>query len=393
MYHKEGEFLMSKTVGIVCEYNPFHYGHRYHIEKAKEISGADSCVCIMSGSMVQRGEPAIYDKWQRAKMAIDYGADLVIELPAYYALQSADNFSYGAVAMLDSLGVVDTLCFGAETDDIELLTKAASLIANPTEEYQNAISSKIDSGCSYPEACEYALRKSIDITEDEFFSPNNTLGICYIAALKGLNSAIEPLCIKRSNDYHSSASSDGFMSASAIRAMIASGKEYQSFAPDYSAFSSYSLSNADSYILGFFRNADAESLADVKGYEDGLANRVINASKKACTSDEMYAMCTTKRYTLHRIRRFCACAMLGIRGEHEPGYARILGLGKKGSALIKEIKELSPLTLVTKAADFEGNAMYDMDIRATDFAALCADDTAERYCGKDFLKSPYVSKR
>jgi len=393
MYHKEGEFLMSKTVGIVCEYNPFHYGHRYHIEKAKEISGADACVCIMSGSMVQRGEPAIYDKWQRAKTAIDQGADLIIELPAYYALQSADNFAYGAVAMLDRLGVVDSLCFGAETDDIELLTKAAGIIANPTEEYQNAISAKIGSGSSYPEACEYALRKCIDITEHEFFSPNNTLGICYIAALKRLNSDIEPLCIKRANDYHSSASSDGFMSASAIRTMIAAGEDYKSFAPDYSAFVSYSLLNADSYILGFFRNADAKSLADVKGYEDGLANRVISAAKKACTSNEMYAMCTTKRYTLHRIKRFCACAMLGIRGEHEPSYVRILGMNKKGSALIKNIKKLSALSIVTKAADFEGNAMYDMDIRATDFAALCADETAERYCGKDFLKSPYIDQR
>ena len=130
---------MSKTVGIVCEYNPFHNGHRYHIEKAKEISGADSCICIMSGSMVQRGEPAIYDKWQRAKIAIDHGADLVIELPAYYALQSADNFAYGAVASLNSLGVVDYLCFGAETDDLELLTKAASLMANPTEAFSSRI--------------------------------------------------------------------------------------------------------------------------------------------------------------------------------------------------------------------------------------------------------------
>ncbi|MBR2404139.1 MAG: nucleotidyltransferase family protein [Clostridia bacterium] len=384
---------MSKTVGIVCEYNPFHNGHRYHIEKAKEISGADSCICIMSGSMVQRGEPAIYDKWQRAKIAIDHGADLVIELPAYYALQSADNFAYGAVASLNSLGVVDYLCFGAETDDLELLTKAASLMANPTEEYQSTIRAKIDSGSSYPQACEYALRKCIDITQNEFFSPNNTLGICYIAALKKLSSAIKPLCIKRANDYHSLASSDGFVSASAIRAMIASGNDYKSFAPDYSSLTSYSLSNADSYILGFFRNADAQSLTDIKGYEEGLANRVISAAKKACTSDELFNMCTTKRYTMHRIRRFCACAMLGIRGEHEPSYVRILGLGKKGSVLIKDIKKLCALPIVTKAADFGANAMYDMDIRATDFAALCADDTAERYSGKDFLKSPYIDKR
>lgn len=384
--------MKHNTVGIICEYNPFHYGHKYHIEQAKKISGAQNVVCIMSGSMVQRGEPAIYDKWERAKAAIDNGADLVIELPAYYALQSADNFAFGAVSILNMLDIVDAICFGAETDDIALLQRAGKLLVAPTEEYRKALSEKLDGGCSYPAACEYAFRKCINEAEDSLFSPNNTLGICYIAALSRLNSPIEPICIKRNNDYHSHETSDEFKSATAIRDMIASGSDYSDFAPDYSCLSTHMLSNADSYILGFFRNASPQSLENIKGYENGLANLVIASAKKACTSAELFAMCTSKRYTLHRIKRFCACALIGIQGELSPDYVRILGFNAKGASLIKEIKKHSALTPVTKAADFGGSAMYDMDIAATDFAALCANRVSERICGKDYLTSPYAAK-
>lgn len=379
------------TIGIICEYNPFHFGHMYHIAQAKRMSGADSAVCIMSGSMVQRGEPAIFDKWSRAKAAIDGGADLVIELPAYYALQSADNFAYGAVYVLSSLGVIDALCFGAETDDIALLESAASLIANPTAEYNDALTQKLASGVGYPAASEYAMRKCLPDADDSLFSPNNILGMCYIAAIKKIASSITPFCIKRANDYHSHHSDDKFKSATAIRDMIARGDDYCLFAPDYSALCTYRLSNAESYILGFLRSCSPESLSDVKGGEDGLANLVINSAKKACTLPQFFDMCTTKRYTLHRIRRFCACAILGIHGDLSPDYVRILGFNSKGAALLRSIKQTSSLNLVTKAADYKGSPMFDIDVAATDFAALCCDAIQERFCGKDFLTSPYVA--
>ena len=150
--------MKFNTIGIICEYNPFHFGHKYHIEKSKEITGAKNVVCVMSGSMVQRGDVAIFDKWQRAKSAIDNGADLVIELPVHYVLQSAENFAYGAVSLLDSLNVVDTISFGAETDDIRLLEKIAEETLLPSDEYILKLKEKLADGNGYPSASEYALK-------------------------------------------------------------------------------------------------------------------------------------------------------------------------------------------------------------------------------------------
>lgn len=379
-------------LGIICEYNPFHFGHLYHINQAKKLSNADKVVCIMSGSMVQRGEPAVYDKWTRARMAVEYGADLVIELPAYYALQSADNFAYGAVKILDELKVVDALCFGSECNDIELLKTAARLTAYPDDAYKCAFNDALSRGCSYPASCESGLRASLGEVDSSFFSPNNTLGMCYVSALDKLKSSIEPISVLRNNDYHSSDSSDGFRSASSIREMMTTGADTSLYAPAYPSAHTYSMSNADSFILGFYRNISADMLCDIKGFEDGLANLVISAARTSCTSEQMFEKCVSKRYTLHRIKRFCMCGILGIKGDYEPDYIRVLAMNSTGTGILRNIKENSQLRIVTKAADFAGSPMYDMDIHATDFAALCCDDVSNRYCGADYLHSPYFSE-
>ena len=384
---------MTNTIGIVCEYNPFHHGHKFHIEEAKRASGAENVVCIMSGSMVQRGEPAIFDKWSRAKTAIDGGADLVIELPAYYALQSAENFAFGAVKILDNLKITDAICFGSEHGNSQLLEKCASVISNPDDIYRNEFDCRIDSGVSYPMASEYALRKCIPDLPDKFFSPNNILGMCYISALMKLGSKMGIYTIKRNNDYHSSHTDDGYMSASAIREMLKSEDDnlsYIQYAPDYSGCDKHYLKNAESYILGFFRSALPQNLKDIKGYEDGLANLVVKAASKSTTADMLFDSCVSKRYTLHRIKRFCMCCMLGIRGELEPSYVRVLGANRKGTALLKKIKKESSLDIVTKASDYHENKMFDMDVAASDFAFLCCDNADKRICGMDFLNSPYI---
>ncbi|MBQ4631595.1 MAG: nucleotidyltransferase family protein [Clostridia bacterium] len=386
--------MKFNTIGIICEYNPFHFGHKYHINEARKISGCKNVVCIMSGSMVQRGEPAVFDKWSRAKTAIENGADLVIELPACYALQSADNFAFGAVSVLDRLGVIDALCFGAETDDISSLEAAAKITAASPEEYNEAIRERLAMGEGYPGACEYALTKLIPDVNKDVFSPNSTLAIAYISSVLKLNSKIKPFCIKRNNDYHSDKSDDDFQSATSIRKMIANGEDYTAFAPDYSALRTYNLKNAETFILGFFRNCLTDSLKTVVGYENGLENLVINSAKRACTLEEFFSLCTTKRYTLHRIKRFCMCAILGIKKNLAPvDYVRVLAFNSVGASIIREIKEKSSLIPVTKAADYcGGSEAFSIDVAATDFASLCCDDTSGRTCGKDFLCSPYVLK-
>ncbi len=382
--------MSGKTVGIVCEYNPFHFGHKYHIQKAKEVSGADRAVCIMSGSFVQRGDVALFDKWQRAKMAIEGGADLVIELPSYYVLQSADNFARGAIHILDKLSVVDALCFGAENDDINTLKKCADALK--TDSFSKALKSRMDEGYSYPSSCEYALSEVTGLSDATLSMPNSTLGISYLSALSSLGSRIVPYAVKRDNDYHSDKSDDEFLSATALRLMIKNGADYSSYAPSYAGLNTHHLEMAESYILGFFRNAKKEDLEDVKGYEEGLFSLIVKSAKMSFDVNEFFASCVSKRYTLSRIKRFCACALLGIKGDLTPSYARVLAFGKKGAELLKEIKKKSPLKVVTKAADFKGNEMFEMDIRATDFASLCASDKDKRLCSKDFLTSPYIQK-
>ena len=379
--------MNNKTVGIVCEYNPFHYGHRYHIQKSKEISGADSAICIMSGSFVQRGEVALFDKWQRAKMAVSNGADLVIELPAYYVLQSSDNFAYGAVRILDMLSVIDAISFGSENDDIEILKKCADAIK--TDEYSSFLKSKMDEGCSYPSACEYALSNVIGCNDTNLHMPNSILAISYLSALSSIGSKLEPYCIKRDNDYHSIEPDDEFISATALRFMIKNKADYTQYAPSYDGITTHYLENAESYILGFFRNAKKEEFEDIKGYEEGLFSLIQKSAKMSFDVNEFYAACVSKRYTLSRIKRFSACALLGIRGDLTPSYVRVLAFNKKGAALLKEIKKKSPLTIITKAADYEGDEMFEMDVRATDLH-LSAHPTKIKYFAPKILSLHHI---
>lgn len=381
---------MENTVGIVCEYNPFHYGHQYHISEARRLSGADSVVCVMSGSMVQRGEPALFDKWSRAEAAIDGGADLVIELPAYYVLQSAQNFAFGAMKLLSDIKITNSVCFGSEHGDPDVLNKCATLLSQEPPEFRQFLLAEMDKGQSYPAACEYALRQCADGVDDAFFSPNNILGINYISALQKLGSDIKTYTVKRNNDYHSDKSNDDFKSASALRNLISSGEQYRSYAPDYSGLTMHHISNADSLILGFWRKVTPESLADIKGYEDGLANLLAKNAAKSPTSFDLFQNSVSKRYTISRIKRFCMCALLGIKGDMEPKYVRVLAANQKGLSMIKRIKNQSELKVITKAADYGDDDMYSIDIAATDFFCLCSDEVADRICGKDFYTSPII---
>lgn len=345
----------------------------------------------MSGSMVQRGECAIFDKWQRAKYAIEAGADLVIELPTYYVLQSADIFASGAIEIFDKLNIIDAISFGSECGNVNMLSSVAEIME--TKEYNNEIKELLNSGLSYPKASEQALIKCLSTTDKKLFKPNNTLGICYIKALKRLNSNITPLSIKRDNDYHTDKTNDGFLSATQIRKMIDNNEEYFKYAYNYSNENTFNLKNAESYILGALRNTPINKFKTIKGYEDGLGELIYNSAKKACTTDELFEMCVSKRYTLHRIKRYVMALLLDISYDAKPEYIRILAMSEKGGRLIKKIREKSKLDIITKLADYKkDNLMLKTDIASTDLASLCANNTDLRYSGKDYTTSPYVKK-
>ncbi|MBO5007360.1 MAG: nucleotidyltransferase family protein [Clostridia bacterium] len=376
-----------KIFGITCEFNPFHTGHKYLIEQTKAKTGAEGIVCVMSGSMVQRGDVAIYDKWTRAKSAVENGADLVVELPVCYVLQSADVFAKGAVQILNAIGC-DGISFGSECTDINLLYKLAEFKSHEPAEYSAALKEALDKGAGYPTACEIAAGKVLGGLPPEITSPNSTLGISYIAAANMINPNLEIHIEKRHGDYHSREVKGEFASATALRQKILSGDKIS----DYLLCTNdeiYDINNISALILGFFRMANAQSLSNIAGMEPGLANRLITLSKECTSYEEFASHCVTKRYTLHRIRRVILCSLLGITQAPKPTYIRVLALNSKGAGILKQLKKqgcaLEVITKISNSSQRDSHMLRE-DILSTDIAALCAGKRASM----DYTTTPII---
>lgn len=386
-----------KVLGIISEYNPFHNGHKYQIEKSKELTGAECVVAVMSGSFVQRGEPALFDKWTRTKMALLNGVDLVLELPAYYVLQYANAFAYGGVKVLDSLGVVDYLSFGSEMGDVEKIKKIAALMGDETETFKQNLNIALKDGMSYPMALETAISMEPGFEEmgEKLFSPNNTLGINYVCALNRLGSKIEPMTVKRvGSAYHDDLLNDRFASASGIRNAIKEGEDIFDYVPESMSFINeadmFSDKNLESLILGYFRTRTPKEIENVPGMEDGLANRFVSIAKTSNTLEDFFSALTSKRHTLSRIKRICYCALLGVKDDMKMDYIRVLGFTEKGRELLKEANKRAKYPIVTKVADFtpDDDSMFKYDVLATDIAYLANNNKIERVAAKDYTTSP-----
>jgi len=360
--------------GIVCEFNPFHNGHKYLIEQTREKTGTDAIVCVMSGSFVQRGDVAVFDKWQRAEMAVKNGADLVVELPVSSVLQSADKFADGAVSILSSLGAKG-LAFGAECERLELLKEIANVRANESEEYKKVLKDALDAGKGYPAACEEAIKACIKDVDSDAFGPNSTLAVSYIKAAIDKGNNLDFCAVKRIGDYHSTDLSVRYPSATAIRENLL--KEGRSDV--------YDIKRLETLILGKFRSSSEKEIGDICSMEDGLALRMIKAAGEVTTLEEFIAKCVTKRYTAHRIRRVMLCTLLGIKEYETPRYARVLALNEKGAGILKQAKERD-IEIITKINKNNIPDMLRKDILSTDIAALCVGGKA----GMDFTKSPVV---
>ena len=369
------------TMAVICEYNPFHNGHKYQLTHHKEVLGADSVICLMSGSFVQRGAPAIYDKWTRATDAILNGADLVIELPVVYSAQSAQRFASGAVNLLDKLGVVDFLSFGSECGDIDALTKVAKVIAS--KEFDSLIEEKLKSGISYPTARTQVMREYYPELNDALISsPNNILSIEYINALNEINSRIEPKTLLRNFE---------FASASEIRAKIHSSENVSELVPTETR-KTYDMSAYDNLILYHFRKESSNTLQKICDMAEGLENKFKRASQTSTSCEELAESVKSKRYTRTRIDRICANALLGIEDWHtelKPQYARILAFNSRGQELLTKMKKASQIPIITKVADAKPNTeefkiMFEKDLLATDIYSILTNKPA----GLDFKTSP-----
>lgn len=357
-----------KTIGIIAEYNPFHNGHLYQIEKLRSETQADYVIAAMSGDFVQRGKPAVYDKYTRTKMALLSGVDLVLEIPVCFATGSAEDFASCGTALLDHLGVVDLLGFGSESGDCGLLSKAAELLLHEPEEFTQKLQCLLRKGYSYPKARAAALESYPGISA-ALSTPNNILGVEYIKALKRRKSSIKPVTIRRcGQEYHGTdaVDKDTFASASAIRSAIRKGdlSMVQSQLPVYEPkpapiFSDDLTALMNSRLLQLFYEDGPDSFVRYADMSPELASRLKKRVLEFASFSGRVMQLKTRGYTYTRISRALLHLLLGITAEQavfvkslDYGcYARILGFRRQAALLLCQIKKNSDLPLITKTAD------------------------------------------
>lgn len=378
-----------RAIGIVSEYDPFHSGHKYHIEATRRQLGEDlPVICAMSGNWTQRGSAAIADKWARAKLALLGGADLVLELPTPWATASAETFARGAVEILSRAGA-DVLSFGSEAGDITDLQAVADCL--DSEEYKAALHRYTDKSISFAATRQEAVRALIGEAADRLDRPNNNLGIEYLRAIRALGIDMEAVTVVREGDAHDApASGRSHASASAIRAMLRQGEgnAWKRLHPDaretLTEFADLKL--AERAILAKLRTLSAEDLKAIPDCGEGLENRILEAAGKAASLEELYDLAKSKRYAHARIRRVVLRAFLGI--DHIPErvpYLRVLGMNGRGRDLLRQMKEER---VITKPAHGKGIALLEAEARYTDLYALCFPKI--RPCGMEWTKSPVV---
>ena len=394
---------MSNVLGIIAEYNPFHNGHLHHLIESKKITKSDYCIAVMSGNFTQRGEVSIVDKWEKAKMALNNGIDLVIELPTLYAISSAENFAAGAIKILDSLKIVDYISFGSESNDLSLLDDIANVLAFEPSKYKSLLSHELARGESFPKARENAVMMYLnDIRRfaNVLSSPNNILGIEYLKSLKRLKSNIQPLTIKREGSkYNDSTIPSGsrFASATAIRNLCQSTNDItpvQRFVPE-ATFDILennikkgnfikNLSTFDKEIIYTLRKMSITEISNLPDVSEGLEFSIKNAANQCNSVIELLSIIKSKRYTQTRLQRILLYSILGITkkdieiSSSTIPYIRVLGFNDKGQELLsqisKENRKLEIITSVKKFTDKKLNTnlklMMDKDIWATNVYTL-----------------------
>ena len=387
-----------KTVGLITEYNPFHNGHAYHIEKAKMLTGADHVIVVMSGDFVQRGAPAVMPKHLRTESALLSGASLIIELPVCFATGSAEYFAQGSISLLNRLGCIDSICFGSECGDLHLLNEIAQILADEPIEYQTALKQALKEGASFPAARQEALNIYSDKYSEILASPNNILGIEYLKALAKIHSKMEPFTIKRIGaGYHDMDIDGQFSSATAIRSDI-----YQ-LADVNSSSESLPLTHiqtqvpsschelmkknyqtrypvkADDFSLLLKAKLLSETAGSLSHYLDmspELANRILRLRNDYLSFEQFCDLLKTKELTRSRISRSFIHVLLGITNDwltamKAPApYARILGFRRDHADLLGILKQTSDIPLITSPAKAvladTAYQMLELDIYASD---------------------------
>ena len=328
-----------KITGIICEYNPLHLGHKKQIDTTRALQGPESgIVCLMSGNFVQRGAPAIIDKSLRAKAALLSGADLVLELPVTAAVDSAEGFASKGVSILGRF--CSHLCFGAETGNPDTLISTARALLSA--DFPDKLHAVLDQGLSFPAARQKAL-EAMGIDGQVLTKPNNILAVEYCKAILAQNSAMKPLPILRQGDYYDAAPDPENPSATALRQLMAQGKDWESFVPAaarecFAGATLHTTANAERAILAKLRTMTDEDFANLPFGSEGLWRKLMHAARKETTLEGILTATKSKRYTRSRLDRMVLCAFLGITQKdlNSPApYARVLALNDKGREILK----------------------------------------------------------
>ncbi|MGG7057537.1 nucleotidyltransferase [Clostridium nigeriense] len=373
--------------GIITEYNPFHNGHLYHLNSAKEVTNCDGIICIMSGNFVQRGEPALIDKWKRAEMALLNGVDLVIELPTFYALSSAEFFASGAIKILNSIGVVNNIFFGSESGNIELLHKIAKLLTFESDILKDSIKENLKTGVTYAKARELSLINILneDSLAEVLSNSNNILGIEYIKALLKINSTIIPLTMKREgSNYNDKELSTIFSSATSIRKNLKNGKDLSSLNPYMPKESLNILSNLikSNYPFVFeeeiYKYVKYKLLTNCVNFnnlfdaKEGLDNKFLKEIYFSSSYEDLIFRVKSKRYTYTKISRLITQIFLSLDNysaneliKDTNLYARVLAFNNTGKLILKEMKKNSTIPIITKVPKNIDNPLLSLDIQAT----------------------------
>ena len=408
---------MAGITGLIAEYNPFHNGHAYQIEQARLLTGCDFLVVVMSGDYVQRGAPAVFDKYTRARMALACGADLVLELPVACSCASAEFFASGAVSLLDGLGCVDFLCFGSESGDLQSLMEPARILAKESPVFQEALRRGLSLGLSFPAARKEAFRACAS-NPDILDLPNNILGIEYLKALLQRESSIKPVTIKREGQgYHDTLLDSGFASASGIRRFLKQEEAPLSALPalkeslpdpvmevlkDTLAHTLPVWEEDFSMLLRY--ELLRQSASDLTRYADispDLGRRLKNCADKFSSFSEFVALVKTKDVTYTRITRALFHILLNLTGEDTRNsvampYARILGFRKDHSRILGLLKENSRIPIIPKAADYKTyltpdlQPLFEKDLFAANLYETIAAAKQKRAFLHDLKRSPVI---
>lgn len=402
-----------KICGIIAEYNPFHNGHEYHLKEAKRITGCDHVVVVMSGDFVQRGLPAIADKYSRTRAALLAGADLVIELPTIYATASAEYFAKGSVQLLDGLGC-DAICFGTEKGDLDLLKNSARAMDVAEEKYDDEIFNNVKNGLSYPKALMNVLELHKEELGEEFLmdpDANDKLGISYIRAINDLGSRIEPFTVKRVGSAYLDATSES-SSAMAIRGRLKLCEDPWSIRDYIPEYSYNSIFNDNSRSCPMYPNdfsdmmymclkaisADRncrEVFTEYLDVSDNIAGKIANNINRFSSFDRFATLVHSPEYTYSRIYRALLHIMLDIKeddiqeyiNDDDSRYLRILGFLRSSEGLLSEIKKRSELPMISKVADCEktlGQSALNL-IKKDIYGADLYEHAASRKFDREFL--------